>query len=473
MCTRPITHLYPATFSDRLRGITSPQELTLPCGKCAECMKDRQKSIRFRVFNEAKKRGTMDFLTLTYRNESLPIKSSMWSVDRDTGLMTLYGRSDTEEVPQWVRDVIVHDYESEVKSQMKSLLVKHPFSEFDDKSDYYLSYSPCHEYEDVKKLMKLVRKHYVDDNGLNSDFTFICVPEFGEHASRRPHYHLLFFGAPLSLTQMFARYWSNGVYRPRAAFARKKSLVVGRFYDEDFAISYGIENFICIFPKKGFIKHSRVNSINEDGSDGYAKVASYVGKYVGKGVFEDSLVKDGFVELPRISVSKHLGELPQDLVDWHLAKDMFGQYDDEFLSGLDKNLIQKIVEEVASRLIHSFHGYDYKLPFQFRKQIFRGRVALSRSEVPSYLESAAYSFSEWPDSGKTIYSALYYLVQDFVRNKHLQTTKEEFENYLLYHPSEDIHQAVVAFEAMRANALKTREQIALSRQRKSLQKSIF
>ena len=91
MCTNPISLRRPATFGERLRGISSESVVPIPCGKCAECMKKKQNSIKFRVYNEAKKRGTLDFLTLTYSNDTLPFSESLWSVERASGDMTLYG----------------------------------------------------------------------------------------------------------------------------------------------------------------------------------------------------------------------------------------------------------------------------------------------------------------------------------------------------------------------------------------------
>lgn len=475
MCTKPITLRYPASVSDRLRGVFTEGESQVPCGKCAECMKKKQDSIRFRVMHEAQRRCKMDFLTLTYNNDNLPISHSLWSVDLDSGAMSLYGEPLVcNDVPQYVRQQIVGDYESERQHKMKSLLVKHQFSEFDNERDYYLSYSPCHNYEDVKKCLKRIRKYYHDLTGDNADFSFLCVPEFGEHNSRRPHYHMCLFGAPQLFVHFFVRAWSEGFYKPKAVLLKKRpDLVLGRnsYCSKEYAISLGIENFRCYQPLMGYVDSRQVKAVNEDGSNGFVKCANYVGKYVGKGVFEDALVKDGFIHLPRIGISKHFGKLPEDMVRWHLCKDIFGEYDDVSLSDVSAEKLSQIVPAVARRLIHSYQGYDYALPVQFLHQIFKRSIAFSRNQFPSYLKEVAFSFSEWPSSGKTFFSALYYKVKDFIRDTNLQVAQREFNEFVSHYPSENLYQAVAAFEDIKRAALQVREKNALARQRKSLQQS--
>lgn len=475
MCTKPISLYYPATVSDRLRGIYSDASIQVPCGKCAECMKKKQNSIRFRVMHEAQKRGTMDFLTLTYDNDSLPISHSLWSVNRESGEMSLYGEPLVcKDVPAVVRHLIVDDKESERKHKMKSVLFRHEFSDFDTEKDYFLSYSPSHNYDDVKKCLKRIRKYYYDMTGKNADFSFLCVPEFGEHNSRRPHYHMCLFGAPGLFVHFFVRAWSEGFYKPRAKLLRlhpELGLKRSSYCSKEYAESYGLQNFRLYQPLKGFVDFRHVKAVNDDGSNGFAKCASYIGKYVGKGVFEDALVKDGFVHLPRIGISKCFGQLPEDMVRWHLCKDIFGDYDDETLSNVSEDKLNLIVPAVARRLVHSFNGKNYALPIQFYNQIFKRRVATSRAQFPSYIRSEAYSFYEWPPSGKAFFSALFYKVKDFVRNSNLQAAEREFEQFVAHYPSDNLYQAVVAFEDIKRAALQLREKNALAAQRKSLQQS--
>ena len=47
----------------------------VPCGKCSECLNAKQNDNAVLSYLEAVKRGKLVFATLTYNNESFPIKS--------------------------------------------------------------------------------------------------------------------------------------------------------------------------------------------------------------------------------------------------------------------------------------------------------------------------------------------------------------------------------------------------------------
>lgn len=477
MCTRPITLRFPATMTDMLHGYYSEVTLKLPCGKCQECMQKRRNSIVFRCYNEAKKRGKMDFVTLTYNDESLPISHSLWSVDSDTGELTQYGVAEIPKyIPERIREGLLGLSDMVKRHEMRWYLEEHPFNTelemLGETERFYNCYVPSHNFADVKRLLKIVRKYYEKQVGRLADFTYLVVPEFGENYSRRPHYHMCLFGADDLFVQLLTIFWSKGAFRLKGDSAK--------FYDFDpwnpLTLSelrlLGDVDYREVFPLKGFAYWEKVRAINLDGSDGFAKVASYVGKYVGKGQFEDSLIKQGFVNLPRISISKHFGKLPQSLVDWHLCRDLYGQYDDEALSGLSKEEISLIASSVGNRLYHSFQAYDYALPLQFRKQIFKGRFCQSPNSLPSYLKGAEV-LTSWPASGKYVYSRLYYEVSYFIRDKLLQAHEEEFRQFVLHSPAESMAASVAAFEAMQQIALKIREETAFERYKTKLSKSKF
>lgn len=60
--------------------------MTVPCGKCEECVKDNQNEYIIRTVEEQKKRGTVLFLTLTYNEGSVPIRfNEDGEVDEETG----------------------------------------------------------------------------------------------------------------------------------------------------------------------------------------------------------------------------------------------------------------------------------------------------------------------------------------------------------------------------------------------------
>lgn len=219
MCTKPITMRIPATFSERLRGYVTDSVVTIPCGKCAECMKKKQNSIQIRCYNEAVKRGSMHFITFTYNNRALPFTRTLIEVNKESGEVSVFGAPEVikvNEVPLFVYDAIMNDFDSVAKERMRSYDVLHELSESSEDFEYYLRYMPSHDYRDIKALLKLARKWYKLTYKKDANFTYLVVPEFGEHSTRRPHYHCCLFGCPDVLAEFICRAWKYGLYRPSA-----------------------------------------------------------------------------------------------------------------------------------------------------------------------------------------------------------------------------------------------------------------
>ena len=61
------------------------REVTVKCGHCIECLRERQNDIAVRCACEAEEKGSMLFLTLTYAPENVPISCFTRSYDSDTG----------------------------------------------------------------------------------------------------------------------------------------------------------------------------------------------------------------------------------------------------------------------------------------------------------------------------------------------------------------------------------------------------
>ena len=59
--------------------------IPVPCGKCIECLKNRQAAFVSRALTEAEDKGSFVFVTLTYDEEHLPIAQSLWRVSKSTG----------------------------------------------------------------------------------------------------------------------------------------------------------------------------------------------------------------------------------------------------------------------------------------------------------------------------------------------------------------------------------------------------
>lgn len=59
--------------------------ITVPCGRCAECLKKRQLDLSVRCMREAERFGSMVFVTLTYRDSELPVSVTLEQVDKESG----------------------------------------------------------------------------------------------------------------------------------------------------------------------------------------------------------------------------------------------------------------------------------------------------------------------------------------------------------------------------------------------------
>lgn len=72
MCTSP--------FYKRVDNIMGCRFLCLPCGKCEECLRQRQSDYMVRIVEELKHASKACFVTLTYRPETVPTV-----IDTDSG----------------------------------------------------------------------------------------------------------------------------------------------------------------------------------------------------------------------------------------------------------------------------------------------------------------------------------------------------------------------------------------------------
>lgn len=95
--------LCPVTITRRYGSRVYQQQV--PCGKCEECVKDRQNAYAIRAIEEARKRGSMVFFTLTYSPEALPMTDE-FDIDEDTGECLKYGETQTlcrADVRKWLQ----------------------------------------------------------------------------------------------------------------------------------------------------------------------------------------------------------------------------------------------------------------------------------------------------------------------------------------------------------------------------------
>lgn len=132
-----------------------------PCGKCEECIKDKQNEYIIRTIEEAMKvKGNIYFLTLTYSDDNVPL-----TVDEDGEL--------------------IDEETGEILSTLKSL-----------------------DNGDITAWKKRCRRHIQYHTGRKCDFSYLICGEYGPQ-THRPHYHGLFIGISSEDMEVFKKDWEE------------------------------------------------------------------------------------------------------------------------------------------------------------------------------------------------------------------------------------------------------------------------
>lgn len=310
--------------------------LPVPCGKCINCLRNKQNAMVSRCLEESDKRGTFSFVTLTYRDDTLPIAQSLWRVRKDTGEIEIV--HDGEIVSSFEDGLFVDRAKvlSLVRSDEPRYYDKIIDGFSDDDYEYFSRLTPSLNRRDFRLWLKRCRVSYEREYGSKLDFSYVAVGEMGPRTCR-PHYHLAFFGLTPDQVSYFTERWTLG--------------------------------YTCV-------RH--VNSINPDGTDGFAIASRYIGKYMSKGKFDCRSVLDKSAIKPRVCQSKGIGKsLIDKLRSSMCCFDMYGAFDlDTFFCPslgrcLNDNEINSIVSEVPKRLVYdSSYGFTLPIPRLFRDDVF-------------------------------------------------------------------------------------------------------
>lgn len=407
-CTSPITIKRPGCTDKPLSFVKGfkpyrYETLVVGCGKCMACIQKRQNDYAFRLRAEAERRCSMVFVTLTYSEDNLPLVSTLWRSDKNTGECE---RLTEPEFVCYSRREDFYGYRDDfrcLKPTSSPRYVDVPMIE-DDEYSYFTRITPSVCRKDVQNWLKRCRVYFERKENRKLDFSYSICSEYGPK-SCRPHYHCCFLGLTLGDAEKFASLWSFGFYRVQQVF--------------------------------------RVNS---DGTDGFGKVASYVAKYVSKGDFRCESEKDCTAKSCRQMNSKGLGNSIVEKIRGHLlCYDMLGKYDPDTLFSetykryLNRSELVQLVAEVPKRLAVNYDGKAYyRIPRLIRNKIF-------------YVEKIS-------QDGKKKYSRpskLWRMVVDHLQSVNDELDRREFARLLANKSPGEIAEAVSSFVLESENFSKT------------------
>lgn len=157
--------------------------ITVPCGHCQACMLYKHQRLSFQCKLESVTSGIPLFVTLTYRNSSIPRGTFVESVS-DIGSYDLYDKESGE---------LLSDFSSDAYTVSKLTDKFHLFGDV-----------PVLRKDDLVKFLKRLR-YYVSKNFSTAKVRYFAVGEYGP-VHFRPHYHLLLWCTHSKCKQAMAEY---------------------------------------------------------------------------------------------------------------------------------------------------------------------------------------------------------------------------------------------------------------------------
>jgi len=351
----------------------------VPCGKCLDCLKRRQSDIAARAVREAHDKGSMHLVTLTYRDEMLPLSISLQVYDIDSGqlISSCPSRPMQRDIsPDFdlPSEAYVLDCRARLKHLKKSQVSRKLYVPWftDEEEGIYREFciTPSLHRRDVRLWLKSARVQYERDFGKPlPDFTYICCGEYGPKTCR-PHYHLCFFGLSDKQIYYLCERWRY-TYNRKSRHSKR-----------------------CVkTDNMGFYNVKRVKAKNADGTDGFAIASRYVSKYVAKGNFECDSAKCGLAEKPRLCLSSHFGSIiDSDAISYYRAYDLFGRYDIETLcfdngSKMSPEQLSEILKIVSERSKLQIDSQNFCLPAAIKSYIWNVvRVCFNESIVSPFAD---------------------------------------------------------------------------------------
>lgn len=378
-----------------LDGQSLYKRIRIPCGKCVNCLKNRQNKLIVRIVSEAEKYQSMHFVTLTYDEDHLPFASSLWFRDVDGSEMRLC-KSDLFKL-DFLKDI--RETFKKVNPSSSARYLEFPIDSFNnaygDGTRFFARITPSLDREDVKLWLKRSRIAYKRAFGEDlPKWKYVLIGEYGSRTAR-PHYHALILGLSSTQVHFICRQWKNG------NFLWKK----------------------CV-----------------DGSDSRYAVARYVSKYLVKGKFDVDSVTAGDAQKGRIQASKGLGLLENPPLSYFYAWDVFGVYDPDTLKlngkdYLSDDQLRVLADVIPQRMSVCVPGCKYRLPLpdQWKKTLFYNKI-----KVDSNLISDRYV-------PKTIFK----IVKKTLEDRELADSEREFSEFARLCAGASVSEVVLRFNSLK------------------------
>lgn len=437
-------HLYKTSGDWNIDNILRPyrfSNITVPCGHCAECLRKKQNDLAVRCFLEAKKRGSMHFVTLTYCEGTLPFTARAVMVDKETGEMFSDRKCkllrDIDYVTLHLTPGFFNDKFETIDPSKKARYYYH-YSEYvkdylgypfyDDRYEYGLMITPSLQRRDVQLWLKRCRVKYERKYGQKLDFGYVVCGEYGPRTCR-PHYHICLCGLDSEQVNFLVSNWTLGYYKAEKV---------------------------------------KLKNPDRKGSNGWLAASKYVAKYMSKGVFECDSVKDGYALGNRCMSSIEFGiDLNEKIISHYRCYDLFGRFD---IDNLDYNSsscsakvspvndipwsidsLKHLHEEVKRRSVINLDGFDYRLPRNILKRLWY----VKDSQGVWHSSSVQRVFTSFMAGN---------VLDDFIR---------EFRQDNPFACEAEISQAVADFEVREAISREAREKIAYKAHVEFYKKSKF
>lgn len=391
---------------DNLRPILS-DALVVPCGKCLNCLKNKQSSMAVLCLREAEKRGSFAFMTLTYDDDHTPLTESMWRVDLKTGIEEQVESAEFVSTGFHPEPAYLKMFDSGKfpgTPKPRYVMFEH-CTILNWQWQVRITPSVCRK--DVRQWLKQARIQYQRDHGEKlPDFSYVAVSEYGPRICR-PHYHLAFFGLQREHLNYLLDAWRFGK----------------------------VKQFRMVMHINADKKHS----------NGFLRASQYIGKYMSKGKFECDSVCSKDAEKPRVCRSLHFGTCDlEPLANFVLCKDMVGEYDQSTLlrpdgTPLSRLQVESLQREIPKRLCYRVDDDNvFPIPRVMRDKIFKIKD---------------------DETGKKVSSTLWTLVAAAIRDESQADRDRQFEEFCSLHPERTHTENAALFADFEAFAASVEESV--------------